>query len=408
MIAVVERMRIRLDAGCWAAARPGLLLTGLITMAACGGCGSEREIPTGTDPPVTEDDPPFELVQLDARFDDPVHLAAPAGDSRLFVVEQAGRIRIVADGVLRDTPFLDISERVSSGGERGLLGLAFHPQYASNGWFFVNFTDGAGTTRIERFRTGADPDRADPGSATLLLSIPQPFTNHNGGHVLFGPDGMLFVAVGDGGAGGDPQGNGQNRETLLGSILRLDVNGPEPLAIPSDNPWPDHPSWRPEIWSWGLRNPWRLAFDPSSNLMYVADVGQNRREEISVVAADAAGLNFGWNVMEGSTCFGSEGCETRDLVLPDVEYDHSEGCSITGGEVYRGADIPSIQGLYFYSDYCQGWLRSFRYQSGLATDHHEWDIGSLSSPVSFGTDGAGELYLVSRDGRVFAFRPPAP
>ena len=407
-MAVLRRPGLRAAAAWWPAARTRLLLTGLVTLAACGGCGSQREIPTGTDPPVTEDDPPFELVRLDARFDDPVHLTAPAGDSRLFVVEQAGRIRIVADGVLRDTPFLDISDRVSSGGERGLLGLAFHPQYASNGWFFVNFTDEDGTTRIERFRTGSDPDRADPGSATLLLSIPQPFANHNGGHVLFGPDGKLFVAVGDGGAGGDPQRNGQNRETLLGTLLRLDVDGPEPWVIPADNPWPDHPSWRPEIWAWGLRNPWRLAFDPTANLMYVADVGQNRREEISVVPADAAGLNFGWNVMEGTACYEAESCDTQGLVLPDVEYDHSSGCSVTGGEVYRGEAIAEIRGLYFYADYCRGWLRSFRYADGSATDHHEWDVGSLSDLVSFGTDGAGELYLVSRGGHVYAFRPPAP
>jgi len=392
----------------WRGFRPWPLLMVLLTLTACGGCGSKREIPTGTEPPVTEEDPPFELVQLDARFEDPVHLAAPAGDSRIFVVEQEGRIQIVEDGIPRDTPFLDISERVSSGGERGLLGLAFHPDFGSNGWFFVNFTDPEGTTRVERFRTGADPDRADPASATLLISIPQPFANHNGGHVLFGPDGNLFVSVGDGGAGGDPQGNGQNRETLLGSILRVDVDGPEPWVIPSDNPWPEHPSWRPEIWAWGLRNPWRLAFDPTSNLMYVADVGQNRREEISVVPADEPGLNFGWNVLEGSACYEADSCDRKDLVLPTVEYDHSEGCSITGGEVYRGTAIAAIRGLYFYSDYCQGWLRSFRYQNGVATDHRVWDVGSLSSVVSFGVDGFGELYLVSREGRLYAFRPPAP
>ena len=388
-------------------ARSALLLAGLVTLAACSGCGSKREIPTGTDPPVSENEAPFELVRLDATFDDPVHLAAPPSDARLFIVEQPGRIRIVKDGVVLETPFLDISERVASGGERGLLSMAFHPDYAVNGRFFVNFTDLAGTTRIERFEVGGDPDRADPQSAVLLLSIEQPFSNHNGGHLLFGPDGMLYVALGDGGSGGDPLGHGQNRETLLGSILRLDVNGPGPYAIPADNPWSDHPSYRPEIWSWGVRNPWRLAFDPSAGLLFVADVGQQRREEINVVPADAAGLNFGWNEMEGSVCYEADACETAGLVLPAVEYDHSVGCSVTGGEVYRGSDIPEIVGHYFYSDYCRGWLRSFRYQGG-AFDHREWEVGALTSVASFASDGTGELYLISREGSVFAFRPASP
>jgi glucose/arabinose dehydrogenase len=385
-------------------ARSALLIGGLLTLTACSGCGSKQEIPTGTDPPVTGNEAPFELVKLDAAFDDPVHLAAPSNDSRLFVVEQPGRIRIVRDGVLIETPFLDISDRVASGGERGLLSMAFHPAYDSNGYFFVNFTDLEGTTRVERFEVGSDPDRADPQSAAPVLSIEQPFANHNGGHLLFGPDGMLYVAVGDGGSGGDPQGNGQNRETLLGSILRLDVSGPGPYAIPADNPWSDHPSFRPEIWAWGLRNPWRLAFDPPAGLLFVADVGQQRREEINVVRADAGGLNFGWNEMEGSSCYDAELCDTDGLVLPAVEYDHSAGCSVTGGEVYRGSDIPAIAGQYFYSDYCRGWLRSFRYEDG-AVDHREWDVGSLGSVASFGSDGSGELYLISRDGSVYAFRP---
>jgi glucose/arabinose dehydrogenase len=392
------------DQGMARRARSALLLAGLVTLTACSGCGSKREIPTGTDPPVSENEAPFELVRLDATFDDPVHLAAPPSDPRLFIVEQPGRIRIVKDGVVLETPFLDISERVASGGERGLLSMAFHPDYAVNGRFFVNFTDLAGTTRIERFEVGGDPDRADPQSAVLLLSIEQPFANHNGGHLLFGPDGMLFVATGDGGSGGDPLGNGQNRETLLGSILRLDVNGPGPYAIPADNPWSDHPSFRPEIWAWGVRNPWRLAFDRPAGLLFVADVGQQRREEINVVRADAAGLNFGWNEMEGSVCYEADACETAGLVLPAVEYDHSVGCSVTGGEVYRGSDIPEIVGHYFYSDYCRGWLRSFRYQDG-AFDHREWEVGALTSVASFASGGTGELYLISRDGSVYAFRP---
>jgi hypothetical protein len=346
----------------------------------------------------------FELVRLDLQFSDPVHLAAPAGDLRLFVVEQAGRVRIVRAGVLLDRPFLDISDRVSSGGERGLLSVAFHPEFGTNGQLFVNYTDLQGTTRIERYRVGADPDAADPQSATLLVSIEQPYANHNGGHLLFGPDGRLYVGVGDGGSGGDPSGNGQDRETLLGTILRLDVDSTEPYSIPPDNPWAEHSSFRPEIWAWGLRNPWRLAFDKPQNLLFVADVGQNRREEVNVVAADAGGLNFGWNTMEGTDCFEEASCSRDGLVLPAVEYDHSSGCSVTGGEVYRGEMIPTIQGLYFYSDYCDGWLRSFRFDGGGAVDHREWDVGSIGSIVSFVIDGAGELYAVSRAG-LYRFEP---
>jgi glucose/arabinose dehydrogenase len=271
----------------------------------------------------------------------------------------------------------------------------------------VNFTDLDGTTRIERYQVSSDPDIADPQSSSLLLSIEQPYANHNGGHLLFGPDGYLYVGVGDGGRGGDPLGSGQDRTTLLGTILRLDVDGALPYGIPPDNPWADHASFRPEIWAWGLRNPWRLAFDAPADLLYVADVGQNSREEVNVVAAGAAGLNFGWNTMEGTDCFERASCSQDGLVLPAVEYDHSSGCSVTGGEVYRGSRIPEIQGIYFYSDYCNGWLRSFRFETGVAVDHREWDVGAIGSVVSFGTDGAGELYAVSRAG-VYRFEPSTP
>ena len=382
----------------------GSSVVGLALLAACGGCGSKREIPTGSDPPVTEAPPEFELVRLDLQLSDPVHLTAPVGDPRLFVVEQGGRIRIVRDEVLLEPPFLDISDRVSSGGERGLLSVAFHPEFSSNGHLFVNYTDLQGATRVERYKVGSEPDVADPQSGELVLSVEQPYANHNGGHLLFGPDGYLYIGMGDGGRGGDPHGNGQDRQTLLGTILRLDVDGSDPYTIPPDNPWAEHPSFRPEIWAWGVRNPWRLAIDVQKNLLYVADVGQNRREEVNVVSLDTGGLNFGWNTMEGTGCFEDANCSTDGFVVPAVEYDHSSGCSITGGEVYRGASIPAIQGLYFYSDYCDGWLRSFRFDSGTAVDHREWDVGSIGSVVSFGTDGAGELYTVSRAG-LYRFDP---
>lgn len=379
----------------------------LMLLAACGGCGSTPAIPTGADPPVTEAPPALELVRLDLEVSDPVHLAAPSGDPRLFVVEKSGRIRIVRDEILLERPFLDIADRVSSGSEQGLLSVAFHPEFASNGYLFVNFTDLDGNTRVERYRASSDPDLADPQSAELVLAVEQPYSNHNGGHLLFGPDGYLYIGMGDGGRGGDPLGSGQDRQTLLGALLRLDVDGATPYGIPPDNPWADHASFRPEIWAWGLRNPWRLAFDASAGLLYIADVGQNSREEVNVVAIDEGGRNYGWNTMEGSACFESATCSQDDLVLPAVEYDHSSGCSVTGGEVYRGSRIPSVRGLYFYSDYCSGWLRSFRFENGLATDHREWDVGAIGSVMSFGRDGAGELYALSRAG-IYRFDPAAP
>lgn len=215
----------------------------------------------------------------------PLFLTAPAGDPRLFVVEQPGRIRIVKSGRLLPVPFLDVSGRISAGGERGLLGLAFHPDYAKNGFFFVNFTDRNGDTHVERFHVGDHPDRADPASARLVLQVEQPFANHNGGMIAFAPDGMLWVGMGDGGSGGDPHGNGQNRRALLGKMLRLDVDRAAPYAIPPDNPYADGRDGRPEIWASGVRNPWRFSFDPRSHLVYIADVGQNQWEEVDVADA---------------------------------------------------------------------------------------------------------------------------
>ena len=365
--------------------------------AGCGGASSDAGIPGGTSPPVDPGRAPFELARLDVETRDPVHITAPPRDDRLFVVEQAGRVLVVRDGAALPGPFLDVSERVSSGGERGLLSMAFHPEYASNGTFFLYLTDAEGDTRVERWSVSADPERADPASARAILAVEQPYANHNGGHLLFGPDGFLYVALGDGGSGGDPHRNGQDRTTLLGTILRLDVDDPDGYAIPSDNPYARHPSFRPEIWASGLRNPWRIAFDPGPGLLFIADVGQNRREEIDVVPAGEGGLNFGWNAMEGSECFTAR-CDPSAYVPPTVEYAHSQGCSVTGGSVYRGAAIPELQGHYLYSDYCQGWLRSFRYEAGRAIDHRAWDVASPGRVVSFGTDASGEMYVVSRKG----------
>jgi glucose/arabinose dehydrogenase len=344
-------------------------------------------------------------VQVVAGLRSPVHLTAPAGDSRLFVVEQEGRIRIVRDGTLLARPFLDITPAVRSGGEQGLLSVAFDPAYASNGFFYVNYTDRSGDTRIERYRVSSDPDLADAASAKLILAIDQPYANHNGGLVVFGPDDMLYIGMGDGGNGGDPHNNGQDRGTLLGDLLRIDVRAGDPYGIPADNPFTQDPGARPEIWAYGLRNPWRFSFDPPSGLLFIADVGQNRWEEINAIPASTAGANYGWRTMEGRHCFNPASCNPSGLVLPVHEYAHPDGCSITGGHVYRGARLTGLQGHYFYADYCDGSVRSFRVEDGRAVDHRDWALGSLGQISSFGLDSAGELYIVSHNGRVYRLDP---
>lgn len=338
----------------------------------------------------------------------PVGLAAPPGDDRLFLVEQAGRIRILRDGALLEGPFLDLTDRVSSGGERGLLGLAFHPEYATNGHLFVNYTDPAGDTRVERYTVDPGPNRADPASARLLLQVDQPFANHNGGLLAFGPDGMLYVALGDGGKGGDPEENGQDPSTLLGSLLRIDVDEGDPYSIPADNPFVGDPGGRDEIWAFGLRNPWRFAFDREAGILYIADVGQNEREEVNAADAEAGGLDYGWNTTEGTACFDPPvGCDPTGLTLPVLEYETGQDgtCAVTGGFVYRGDRIPELRGHYFYSDFCAGFLRSFRLEAGQAVDRREWQVGDLGRVTAFGEDAARELYLLSRDGRVFRLVP---
>ncbi len=370
----------------------------LLILAACSDDPGRTVDPPG--------DTSIRLQEVAGGLANPVHLTAPRSDARLFVVEQAGRIRVVENGALLPTPFLDIADRVSSGGERGLLSVAFHPSYAANGFFYVNYTDRNGDTRIERYRVGADRNRADPASAKLILQVAQPFPNHNGGLVVFGPDGKLYVGMGDGGSGGDPQGHGQNRATLLGDILRIDVDAGDPYAIPADNPYVGQSASRNEIWASGVRNPWRFSFDREAGLLYLADVGQNDLEEINVVPAGSGGLNYGWNVMEGSRCFRpAEGCNRTGLVVPVLEYGHAEGCSVTGGYVYRGSRIPALRGHYFYSDFCRGWIRSFRHGGGQALDRREWAVGDVDSVLSFGEDAAGELYVLSTNGRVYRIDP---
>jgi glucose/arabinose dehydrogenase len=335
-------------------------------------------------------------------LDAPVYLTAPPGDLRSFIVEQPGRIRIVENGKLLDKPFLDITRKVGYGGERGLLSVAFSPQYSTTGFLFVNYTDKKGDTQIERYKVSTDRNVADPASAKLILAIDQPYSNHNGGLNLFGPDGMLYIGMGDGGSQGDPHGNGQNRNALLGKILRINVDRAEPYVVPDGNPYAKGGG-RGEVWALGLRNPWRFAFDRVSGLLYIADVGQDKYEEINVVPMSTAGVNYGWNTMEGSSCYRLPLCAKTGLQQPVFAYSHEGGtCSIIGGFVYRGRKIPEIQGQYFYSDYCNSWVRSYTYTAdGSNRAWHQWLDGGLGNIVSFGEDAQGELYICSSNGRVY-------
>lgn len=333
---------------------------------------------------------PFALETVADGLSQPVFVTAPAGDPRLFIVEQTGTIRILADGAVSEVPFLDVTGLIRAGGEQGLLGLAFHPDYANSGRFFVNYTDTQGDTQVVGYTVSADPGVADPNSAAPLFSVDQPRANHNGGWLGFGPDGLLYVGMGDGGGAGDTQGNGQNPSALLGKILRLDVDAGA----------------APEIFASGVRNPWRNAFDGDD--FYIADVGQAGWEEINVIGVGDAEANLGWNIMEGAACFQPpEGCDQAGLVLPVHAYATSEGCSITGGYVYRGAAIPTLDGVYFYADYCSGIVSSLRYTGDGATDIVSYadTLGSIGNVTSFGTDSAGELYVVTHDGLVRKFVP---
>ena len=370
-------------------------------LVAWTGCGDDGSPPSGPSDGVS--DVSLAVEEVATGLSRPLHLTSPAGDPRLFVVEQGGTVRVIAeDGTLRDDPYLDLTNRVSSDGEQGLLSLVFHPDFTDNGRFFVNFTHTSGDTRVEEFDVDPAANALSQTQGDSVLAVDQPASNHNGGLLKFGPDGMLWIGLGDGGGGGDPGGNGQDPTTLLGSMLRVDVDGGSPYAVPSDNPFVGE-SGRDEVFAYGLRNPWRFAFDGSRGLLYVADVGQSAWEEVSVIPADSAGVNFGWNVMEGAHCYDADSCDTSGLLLPAVEYPTSDGCAIIGGEVYRGDAIPELRGHYFYADFCSLRLRSFRYREGEEQQPVSWDVGSLGRPLGFGRDGDGELYLLMEGGSVYRF-----
>ena len=346
---------------------------------------------------------PFAIgLEAVATIPGAVFLTSPPGDRRLFVLERDGRIHILDNGVRLPTPFLDINERVLSQGEGGLLSMAFDPNYASNGFFYVFYTDKLHRVVIERFTVSSDPNRVADGSALAIMRIQKIRLTHNGGLLSFGPDGYLYFAIGDDGGGGDPYRNAQDLSRYPGKVLRIDVSASssaQRYRVPPTNPFIGVEDAQPEIWAYGLRNPWRHAFD--DGLFYLADVGQDEREEVNVVSASQPAVNYGWRIMEGSTCYESATCERSGLTLPVLEYDHGNGCSITGGYVYRGRAIPELTGRYLYSDFCSGFLRSFRYANGAAAEQVDWLITGAGNVLSFGRDALGELYLLNNAGNIF-------
>lgn len=350
--------------------------------------------------------PSGDIDDVDLRLEEVVRglgaavlLTSPPDDPRRFVVEQAGRVLLLESGEL--STYLDISDRITVGGERGLLGLAFHPDFAGNGRLFVHYSDEGGDTVVAEYAAEPGAPTADRASERVLLTVEQPASNHNGGTLAFGPDGMLYLGLGDGGAAGDRFDNGQDPTTLLGSILRLDVDGDGPYDVPSDNPFVDDGG-APEVWLYGLRNPWRFTFHEGQVL--IGDVGQDAVEELDAVDLGAGGANLGWPVLEGDRCFRQEDCSREDLVPPVLTYTHGDtgGCAVIAGEVYRGEDAPALVGHWFYTDLCAGFLRSVRVVDGEVVEEHDWtdQVGRLDGPLSFGSDAAGEVYITTQDGRL--------
>ncbi len=346
-------------------------------------------------PPV----PPLALQLVADGFDEPVSItSANDGSNRLFVAERQGKVRVVQQRIVQPAPFLNITSLVGSQRqEQGLLSIVFHPDFPTDPRVFVDYTDKNGATVIASYRTTADFSRADPTTAAVLMTFPQPYRNHNGGQLQFGPDGYLYIGTGDGGAANDPHGNGQNLDTLLGKLLRVSVDFGTPYTIPADNPFAAMPKVRPEIWAYGLRNPWRFSFDRLTDDLWIADVGQNLFEEVNFMpAGTGAGTNYGWNVMEGLHCFQQNNCNAEGLVLPIAEYSRDQGCSITGGYVYRGDAIPTLQGVYLYGDYCSGKIWALR-PNALPVEV----LATNLNISSFGEDETGELYVADLNGGVY-------
>lgn len=391
-----------------------------VVLVAVPGCSEENSvlpITSSGDGDTNNPTPEVSTVTVASGLSQPVFICSPPDDhERLFIVEKAGRIKILRGGAILPTPFLDIVDRVGSGGnEQGLLGMAFDPDFASNGFFYVNYTDKTGSTVVARFGVSANADVADVAGEGLILKVSQPFANHNAGMLAFSPvDGYLYIGLGDGGSGGDPRDNAQNPATALGKMLRVDVRQGLPYSVPDDNPYRGRADTLDEIWSFGLRNPWRYSFDRSTGDLYIGDVGQNRIEEIDYSPASSTGReNYGWRLKEGSDCFNpSQNCDGGlTLTDPIHQYSHSDPsspCSVTGGYVYRGTAFPELAGTYFFGDYCSGEVWSLRYGGNTVTDFRDRtsELGlSGVALASFGEDAAGELYIVDYRGTVFKMVP---
>ena len=396
--------------------RQHALLPLIFTLAACGSPQADASTPVTNPGTGTAE---VRLEPVAANLEQPTSVvSADDGSGRLFVTQKTGLLRIVEGGSVLDTPFLDLTDTVSTSSEQGLLGVAFHPDYAQNGRFFINYTRQDGATVIAEYAVSSDPNVADASAKKVLLTIAQPYSNHNGGGLVFGPDGYLYIGTGDGGAGGDPQGNGQDKTALLGKLLRLDIGNPdidnpgdgEPYGIPASNPFVNSADARPEVWAYGLRNPWRFSFDRQTGDLWIADVGQNAFEEVDYQpASSSGGENYGWNVMEADSCYNDaaptsplETCGEQGSVKPVLEYPHSEGQSVTGGYVYRGEAVPALEGRYVYGDFVSGTIWSAAAQ-GDGSYQSTPLLNSGFNIVAFGEDEAGELYVADYSGTLYRF-----